>query len=81
MSVEFPDDIEAFVKEEVARGAAADVGDFLAKAVELYRELKSGQDVLRADVHKSIGQAERGEVAPLDTQATKAEARRRFLQQ
>ena len=54
--------------------------DFLAKAVEMYRELKLRHEDLRARVHESIAQYERGEVRPLDTAATHTEARRRFAQ-
>ena len=80
MTVELPADVEAFVRAEVERGTAPNEADFLAKAVELYRELKGKHESLRARVQESVAQAERGEIAPLDTNATKAEARRRSVQ-
>jgi hypothetical protein len=46
----------------------------------MYRELKVRHDDLRGRVHESIAQYERGEVWPLDTEATQTEARRRFSQ-
>lgn len=81
MTVELPHEIAAYVRAEVAEGAAADEVQFLSKAVELYRELKTRHEDLRARIEKSSQQAERGDAAPLDTEATKAEARRRFEQQ
>lgn len=80
VTLQLSEEVEAFVRAEVARGAAAHEADFLAKAVEMYRELKDRQDDLRVRVHESIAQYERGEVRPLDTEATKTEARRRFSQ-
>jgi len=80
MMIELPADVEAFVRAEVERGTAPNEADFLAKAVELYRELKGKHESLRARVQKSVVQAERGEFAPLDTNATKTEARRRSAQ-
>ena len=79
-TLRLPEEVEAFVRAEVARGAAADEADFLTKAVEMYRELKVRHDDLRARVQDSLAQYERGEVRPLDTAATQAEARRRFSQ-
>jgi Arc/MetJ-type ribon-helix-helix transcriptional regulator len=78
VTLHLPEDVEAFVKAEVARGAAADATDFLAKAVELYRELKVRRENLHGRVQESLAQYERGEVRPLDTEATRTEARRRF---
>ncbi len=80
VTLQLPDEMEAFVRAEVARGAAEDEADFLAKAVEMYRELKLKHEDLRAQVQESIAQYERGEVRPLDTEATQREARRRFTQ-
>ena len=80
MTVELPADVEAFVRAEVERGTAPNAADFLTKAVELYRELKGKHESLRERVQKSVAQAERGEFAPLDTNATITEARRRSAQ-
>ena len=80
VTLQLPEEVEAFVRAEVARGAAADEADFLAKAVEVYRELKIKHYDLRVRVDESLAQFERGEVRPLDTAATQAEARRRFSQ-
>jgi Arc/MetJ-type ribon-helix-helix transcriptional regulator len=80
VTLQLSEEVEAFVRAEVARGAAADEADFLAKAVDMYRELHVRHDDLRGRVHESLAQYERGEVRPLDTEATQTEARRRFSQ-
>lgn len=71
---------EAFMKAEIAQGVAADEADFLAKAVELYREFKVRHEDLQGRVQESLAQYERGEVRSLDTAATQTEARRRLSQ-
>ena len=82
MSVTLPlsEEVEVFVKAEIARGAATDEADFLAKAVELYRQFKVRHEDLQGRVQESLAQYERGEVRSLDTEATRSEARRRFSQ-
>ena len=35
VTLQLPEEVEAFVRAEVARGAAADEADFLTKAVEM----------------------------------------------
>jgi Arc/MetJ-type ribon-helix-helix transcriptional regulator len=80
LTLQLSEEVEAFVRAEVARGAAADEADFLAKALDMYRHLRSKHDELQARVQESIAQYEKGETQPLDTQATQAEARRRFSQ-
>jgi Arc/MetJ-type ribon-helix-helix transcriptional regulator len=80
VTVHLSEEEEAFVRSEVARGAAVDEADFLAKALDMYRQLRGRHDELKARVQESVAQYERGETKPLDTEATLAEARRRFLQ-
>jgi Arc/MetJ-type ribon-helix-helix transcriptional regulator len=80
LTLQLSEEVEAFVRAEVARGAAADEADFLAKALDMYRQLRSKHDELQARVQESIAQYERGEARPLDTAATQTEARRRFSQ-
>ena len=80
VTLQLSEEVEAFVRAEVARGAAADEADFLAKAVDMYRELKVRHDDLRDLVRESLARYERGEVRPLDTEASQVEARRRFSQ-
>ncbi len=81
VTVQLPEEMAAYLRAEIACGAAVDEADFLLNAVELYRELKSRHALLRASVQESLEEYERGEFRPLDTDATKAAARRRFSQE
>ena len=80
LTVQLSEEVEAFVRAEVARGAAADETDFFAKSLDMYRQLRNKHLELQARVQESIAQYERGETRPLDTEATRTEARRRFSQ-
>lgn len=81
MSQTYPPEIRDFVDEELQRGRYADEGELVVAALRAYRELQVRHDALHSEVERSIAQAERGEIAVLDTEATKAEARRRFMQE
>ena len=81
ITVELPAEVEVFFRAEVARGKALSEAEFLAKTVELYREITTRHENLGARVQKSIEQADRHEVRPLDAEAIKAEGRRRFDQE
>jgi Arc/MetJ-type ribon-helix-helix transcriptional regulator len=71
MSVSIPTYLQPFVERELATGAFADEADLVTKALELLREMKTRHEQLRGDVQRSLAQAERGEVAPLDIQSIK----------
>ena len=75
MTVQLPAEIEAFVRAEVADGAATDETDFVSKAVQLYREMKERHTELRSHVQHSLDQARNGEVSPLDMDGIIAELR------
>jgi len=75
MTLELPAEIEAFVKAEVAEGAATTESDFVAGALELYRELKARHVDLRSHIQRSLAQARDGEVSPLDMDEIIAELR------
>ena len=77
----YPPEIEAYVREQVASGRFANESEFATAAFEVYRELEQRHRELRAEVQRSLEQAARGEVSPLDTEATLREARRRYLDQ
>ena len=81
MSDVFPADLEQFVRQELASHEYGSRDDLVVDAVRVLRELKTRHQKLRDDVRHSIAQAERGEARPLDTEATKAEARRRLEKQ
>ena len=80
MSKSYPPELEQFVKQELANGTNENEEELVIDALTAFREMKQRHDELRRDVQRSIEQADRGEVAPLDTEATIAEARRRFAQ-
>jgi Arc/MetJ-type ribon-helix-helix transcriptional regulator len=71
-TIQLPVEIAAFVRAEVAGGAAANEAEFLRKAIELYRELKLRHQDLRSQLQISMEQADRGEIAPLDMESIKA---------
>jgi len=77
----FPPNIEQFVRRELVSHEYPSREDLVLDAVRVLRELKTSHERLRDDVRHSIAQAERGEVGPLDTEATKAQARRRLNSQ
>ena len=78
MSNTYPPDLEQFVEEELASGKYKNEAELVIDALKVLRELKSRHQQLRTEIHNAILQAERGEVILLDTEATKAEGRRRL---
>jgi len=81
MSETFPPDLEQFVRQELASHEYPSREDLVVDAVRVLREVKARHEELRGRVQHSIAQAERGDARPLDTEATKAEARRRLNSQ
>lgn len=75
IQVELPAEIDAFVRAQIAAGDAADEAALVLKALKLYRELKTNHDQIRTLVQQSLDEADRGHVQPLDTEATKGQAR------
>lgn len=71
ISVTIPSQLQPFVDQELATGAFTDEADLVTKALELFREMKTRHAKLCDDVQRSLAQAERGEVASLEIQATK----------
>lgn len=70
----FPADIQDFVQAQLATGDYASEDDLVLHALRAFRELKTRHDALIDDLRK----ADQGPRHPLDTEATKAEARRRM---
>lgn len=73
MSNTYPPDLQQIVDEELASGDFESESDLLIRALKVYRELKARHNSLRKDVETAIATADRGEVAPLDIDAIKAE--------
>ena len=78
MDVTLDPDLESFINAKIQKGEFESPDAFLTEAIRIYRELEERHVTLKADVQQSLAQANRGDVHPLDTEATKAEARRRF---
>lgn len=71
VTVTIPSELQPFVEQELATGAFTDEADLVAKALELFREMKARHGQLCEDVRRSVAQAEQGETAPLDIQSIK----------
>ena len=69
----YPPEIDEYVRQQLATGRFADEADFATTAFRMYRELEQRHQELQSRVQRSIEQAERGEVAPLDMEEIKAE--------
>jgi len=78
MGKTYPPELKQFVDQELASGQYEDESALIAEALRVFQELKTRHQELRSDVERSIAQADRGEVTPMDSEATKGEARRRF---
>ena len=73
MTISFPPEVDEFVKQELARGAFGSEEELVINAVSALREIKLRHEQLRSDVQEAIDQADRGDIAPLDIDAIKAE--------
>lgn len=73
MTISYPPELDEFVKQELARGAFGSEEELVINAVSALREMKLRHEQLRRDVQEAIEQADRGDVAPLDIDAIKAE--------
>jgi Arc/MetJ-type ribon-helix-helix transcriptional regulator len=80
-SVVIPSELQPFVQAEIASGAFRDEAHLVAKALQLYRDLKARHTQLRTDVQRSIEQAERGDVDELDIEQTIARGYDRLAQE
>ena len=76
----YPPELVAFVQAELANGPFRTEDELLVAALTVYRDLKQRHEELRRDVHRSLEQAERGEVQPMDIGAILAEAHRRHAE-
>lgn len=72
-----PADLVDYVQDSIARGDYDSEQDLLSDAVRLHRERTQKLADLRNELQIGIAQLQRGEGAPLDIDAIKAEVRRR----
>jgi len=74
MDYEFPDDLQHYVDEMIASGSYADVHALILDAVYRHRDheltRRRKYEELKKEIQIGIEQSERGQVAPLDVQAT-----------
>jgi antitoxin ParD1/3/4 len=82
MKVSLPPELEKFVIEQVQSGAYLTPDEVVRAALWEFREWEAIRqaklEALRKEIAIGIEQADRGEVAPLDIDAIKAEGRRRL---
>src|SRR5215210_4920267 len=85
MDVSLPPELERFVQEQVSHGHFATEEEVVCEALRLLQRNEQLDrlklEELRQLVAVGLEQAERGEVAPLDMAAIRAEGRRRLAQQ
>jgi len=79
LKLNYPPEVEAFIAEQLAAGKFESESELATAAIRVVQELAARERKFREDLKRSLEQAERGEVEPLDTEATLLEARRRFL--
>jgi Arc/MetJ-type ribon-helix-helix transcriptional regulator len=78
MAEHFTQEIQEFVNAQLAAGHYHNEQEIVIDALRTFRELKLRHQQLLDDVRNAIAQADAGHLHPLDTEATKAEARRRL---
>ena len=82
MIVTLPPELEQYVQQQIEVGVYRDSSEVIQRAVRLLMEqdIERGWSLedLRREIQIGLDQAERGELKPLDMEAIKAEARRRF---
>ena len=71
MSIMIPLSLQPFVKQELKNGAFTNETELVAKALELYRDMKARHEHLRSELQGSLKQADAGEVAVLDMDSIK----------
>ena len=70
--VHVSDDLEDYVQQKIASGQFASQDEFVNEAIRVFREIEAQHQQLRTDVQRSIEEADRGEVEPMDIGALKA---------
>ena len=76
MSVSLSPELERLVAESVATGRYGSANDVIHEALRLLRERDERLlEELRHEIAIGLAEADRGELAPLDTEAIRSEAR------
>lgn len=81
MDVPLPPELERLVAQKVAGGGYESASDVICDALQLLhdRDQRRLED-LRREIAIGLDQADRGEIAPMDMDAIRSEARRRLAQ-
>lgn len=81
MTVQITGELQTLIQQEFATGQYGSQDEVLVRAVRLLRERREKLDGLRQEIEPALARLDRGEGIPLDMEAIKAEARRKFAQQ
>ena len=69
MTYQFPPDVEKLVREQMAGSECKSEDEVLLDALLVFREFRSREKQLQADVQVGLDQADRGLARPLDANA------------
>lgn len=82
MNVSLTPELEELVKQKVESGMYSSASEVVREALRLFKDQETLRQIrleeLRKEIAIGIEQANRGEVAPLDVEAIKAESRRQL---
>ena len=78
MESTYPPEIDAYVRDQLDSAEYASEHDLIVDAIRMHRELRTRHQQLRDDIRVGIESLDRGEGAPLDMDAIKAEVAERF---
>lgn len=71
--VTYPPDLESYIQAKVSSGEFRSREDFVVEAAKLYRDIEQHRRELKSDIAAALVESSRGESAPLDIEAIKAE--------
>lgn len=81
MNVSLPPELERLVAKKVASGGYQSASDVICDALQLLQDRDQRRlEDLRREIAIGLDQADRGEIAPMDMDAIRSEARRRLAQ-
>ena len=81
MFYQFPPEVQQRVNEHMASGRYASEEELFGDAIRALDAMTLQQETLRTEIQDRVSQAGKGDSAPLDRDAFKAEARRRSSSQ
>ncbi len=82
MNVSLTPQLEAYIKQKVAKGMYNSVSEVVREALRLLEERDAMQsmrlEALRKDIHQGLESLDKGQGKPLDTKTIQAKGRRRL---